>query len=129
MSRKQGIIHQDSEYNFMLEFMGEKNPALPLLRVDALNCPEMISSIEGARQEIRYRGTVKVVAKVKKSEKLEAKKLPRLSTNFSDAFKYLMMRRTWINAIKPKATTASSADAMAEQWAARHLTNHPPGDL
>ncbi len=129
MSRKQGIIHQDSEYNFMLEFMGEKNPALPLLRVDALNCSEMISSIEGARQEVRYRGTVKVVAKVKKSEKLEAKKLPRLSTNFSDAFKYLMMRRTWINAIKPKATTASSADAMADQWAARHLTNHPPGDL
>lgn len=121
MSRGQGNIHQDAEYNFMLELMGERNPALPLLRVDALNCPEMVSSIEGARQKVRYRGEVKVVAKEKKTEKLELKKLPRLSTNFSDAFKYLMMRRAWINATRPATTSASSADAVAEQWAKRNL--------
>ena len=81
----------------------------------------MVCSIEGARQIIKYRGDVKIVAKEKKTEKLEPKKLPRLSTNFSDAFKYLMMRRAWVNATRPAATSASSADVVAEQWAARHL--------
>lgn len=121
MSRGQGNINQDAEYNFMLEFMAERNPALPLLRVDAQNCAEMVSSIENARQIIKYRGEAKIVAKDKRTEKLEPKKLPRLSTNFSDAFKYLMMRRAWINVTRPASTSASSADAVAEQWAAKYL--------
>lgn len=121
MSRGQGNINQDAEYNFMLELMGERNPALPLLRVDAQNCAEMVSSIEGARQIIKYRGEVKIVAKEKKTEKLEPKKLPRLSTNFSDAFKYLMMRRAWVNATRPASTSPSSADTVAEEWARRNL--------
>lgn len=121
MSRKQSVIHQDAEYNFMLELMGGKNPALPLLLVDANNCAEMVSSIEGARQEVKYRGNAKVVAKVKKTEKLDIKKLPRLSTNFSDAFKYLMMRRAWINAVRPKSTAASGAGISAQEWAEKHL--------
>ena len=121
MSRGQGNINQDAEYNFMLELLAERNKALPLLRVDAVNCAEMVSSIENARQIIKYRGEAKIVAKDKRTEKLEPKKLPRLSTNFSDAFKYLMMRRTWVNATHPASTSASSADAVAEQWAATHL--------
>lgn len=57
-----------------------------------MNCRETISSIEKAPAGIRYKGQQKIIYKVKKSEKLEPKKLPMLSTNFSDAFKYLMMR-------------------------------------
>lgn len=121
MSRGQATIYQDAEYNFMLELMGERNKALPLLRVDALNCPEMVSSIEGARQIVKYRGQVKVVAKNKRTERLEPKKLPRLSTNLSDAFKYLMMRRAWVNATRPTTTSTAGADTIAEQWADRYL--------
>ena len=89
---------------------------MPDLLVDALNCPVMISSIEGARAEVKYRGSVKIVAKAKKTEKLEAKKLPRLSTNFSDAFKYLLMRREWIKAVNSASSSAPGADAIAELW-------------
>ena len=118
MSRKQGTIRQEAEFNFMHELMSGKNKRLPLLMVDALNCTEMISSIELAKAEVKYRGDVKIVAKVKKSEKLEPKKLPRLSTNFSDAFKYLMMRRSWLTAAKAENAAGSGADSMVEQWMA-----------
>lgn len=115
-SRKQSTIRQNAEFDFMHEFMRGENKKLPALLVDALNCPEMISSIEGARAEVKYRGSVKVVAKVKKTEKLEAKKLPRLSTNFSDAFKYLLMRREWIKVINVSGSQAPGADALAREW-------------
>lgn len=117
-SRKQANLPQNAEYNFMHELMRGENKKLPLLLVDVLNCSEMISSIEGAKAEVKYRGSVKVVTKVKKTEKLEAKKLPRLSTNFSDAFKYLMMRRRWLTATRAAADSNTGADAMAAQWVA-----------
>lgn len=116
MSRKQAIIKQHAEFGFMHELMGGKNGNMPILQVDALNCPEMISSIELAKAEVKYRGNEKVVSKVKKSEKLAPKKLPRLSTNFSDAFKYLMMRRSWLIAVKASAPIAASADATVDKW-------------
>ena len=124
MSRGQGNIHQDAEYNFMLDLMGEKNKALPLLRVDAVNCSDMVSSIERARQIVRYRGTVKVVAKDKRTEKLPLQKLPRLSTNFSDAFKYLMMRKPWRDAVKPAAVANVVSTAAVDAWAAEHLKDY-----
>lgn len=77
---------------------------------------EMVSSIEGAKAEVKYRGNVKIVAKVKRSEKLEPKKLPMFSTNFSDAFKYLMMRRKWLQAMK--GTPQVQPDSFVDQWMA-----------
>ena len=75
---------------------------------------EMISSVEKAKAEIKYRGNSKVVFKVKKSEKLAPKKLPMLSTNFSDAFKYLLMRPGWIALVRGKRTL--QADSFVDQW-------------
>lgn len=116
MSRHQAIIKQAAEYSFMQELMGGDNQALPTLMVDALNCREMVSSIEGAKAEVKYRANVKIVAKVKRSEKLEPKKLPMFSTNFSDAFKYLMMRRKWLQAMK--GTPQVQPDSFVDQWMA-----------
>ena len=117
MSRNQKTIYQEEEYDFMLEMLGEGNPRLPKVRVDALGCPEMISSIELARSEIKYRAGRRVVGKVKKSEKLALKKLPKLSTNFSDAFKYLLMRAPWIEAAKARASSSGSGGASsAAEW-------------
>lgn len=95
MSRRQSIIPQSEEYGFMQELMKGENGQLPRLLVDAVNCREMVSSVEKAPAGHRYKGETKVVFKIKKSEKLAPKKLPMFSTNFSDAFKYLMMRRNW----------------------------------
>lgn len=108
MSRKQSNIRQDEEYDFMQELMTGDNDALPTLLVDAVNCRETISSIEKAPAGIRYKGQQKIIYKVKKSEKLEPKKLPMLSTNFSDAFKYLMMRGAWRRAIRGKSGRSRS---------------------
>lgn len=113
-SRKQAVIRQDTEYDFMQEIMGGTNKNLPILLVDAMNCKEMVSSVEKAKAEIKYRGNSKVVFKVKKSEKLAPKKLPMLSTNFSDAFKYLLMRPGWIALVRGKRTL--QADSFVDQW-------------
>jgi hypothetical protein len=99
-SRKQSIIRMDAEYDFMQELMSGNNKALPTLVIDALNCRELISSIEKAPAEIKYSGQQKSVVKIKKSEKLAPNKLPMNSTNFSDAFKYLMMRSEWRKCVK-----------------------------
>lgn len=118
-SRGQANIRQNAEYGFMIEYMRGDNKYLPTLLVDSVNCSELISSIEGARARVIYRGNEKIVAKVKKGERLELKKLPRMSTNFSDAFKYLLMRREWTNAVKSTAPASNSgADALAAQWLA-----------
>lgn len=107
MSRRQSNIPQAEEYGFMQELMKEGGKKLPRLLVDAVNCKELVSSIEKAPAGIRYSGTEKIVFKVKKSEKLAPKKLPMLSTNFSDAFKYLMMRKRWRNIVKLQAGGAN----------------------
>lgn len=99
-SRGQANIRQEAEYDFMQTLMGEARRGLPRLYIDSRNCRELVSSMELAKAEIKWRGNTKVVHKIKKSEKLEAKKLPMLSTNFSDAFKYLMMRGRWLSMAK-----------------------------
>lgn len=114
MSRKQATIRQDAEFNFMHELMSGENRYLPTLQIDAVNCPELVSSIEGAKAEVRYKGSVKVVSKVKRTEKLEPKKLPKLSTNFSDAFKYLMMRAGWLKLLNGKRAGSASDSSVAE---------------
>lgn len=110
MSRKQANIDQHAEYGFMRELLSGDNKVLPSLIIDALNCPELISSIEHAKAYVKYRGNVKVVSKIKKSEKLSEKKLPKFSTNYSDAFKYLMMRKNWLAAIRKKNVSPGSSD-------------------
>lgn len=121
MSRKQATIGQNAEYDFMLELMGGKNKKLPALLVDSKNCPELVSSMELARALVKYKGDVKVVAKDKRSEKLPLKKLPRLSTNLSDAFKYLMMRREWREAVAASVTSAAPvASGMIDSFLERY---------
>lgn len=115
-SRHQSNLLHSMEYNFMQEFMKGDNKKLPKLLVDALNCPEMICSIEGAKAEVKTDKGRKVVRKAKKTEKLAPKKLPRLSTNFSDAFKYLLMRKEWLAATRANTSSAPSAAGMVDDW-------------
>ena len=88
-SRKQAVIRQDAEYDFMQEIMGGTNKNLPILLVDAVNCKEMVSSVEKAKAEIKYRGNSKVVFKVKKYRKAGTEKTTDVIHQFLRRFQIL----------------------------------------
>ncbi|MFV0376904.1 MAG: hypothetical protein ACK5JD_06320 [Mangrovibacterium sp.] len=92
----QATIHSNTEYNFMVDLLAETNPQLPKVRIDQFNCKCLKSSIEKAPTKVVNRNGRKMVVKDKRSEGLHPHKLPTESTNFSDAFKYLMCRKNWL---------------------------------
>jgi len=96
----QGNIHSNTEYNFMIALLSEINPKLPKVRIDQFNCRNLKSSLELAPTKIANRNHRKLVVKDKRSEGLPIHKLPSQSTNFSDAFKYLMCRAKWLQSAK-----------------------------
>lgn len=96
----QGTIHSNTEYNFMIEVLSETNPLLPRIRIDQFNCRNLKSSLEKAPTKVVSRNNKKLVVKEKKSESLPIHKLPAESTNYSDAFKYLLCRKAWLKLAK-----------------------------
>ena len=101
ISRNQATIPQNAEYEFMLSLLSESVPGLPLLRIDAVNCKQVKSSMEKTPAVVRYGKSGKIVAKDKRSEKLPVERLPMESSNPSDAVKYLLCRPKWIELTKP----------------------------
>lgn len=98
MSRNQSTIYQEEEYSFAKKIMGNYYADLPNLLIDRYQCRELKSSLELTKilvKKNRRTGSTEV-HKNKSSEKLPLKKLPMFSTNYSDAFKYLMYRRHWV---------------------------------
>jgi hypothetical protein len=107
MSRGQGTIEQDAEYEFMLQVLAEETPGLPHIRIDALNCKQVKSSLEKAPAKVKYgKGGRKIISKEKKSEKLPPERLPMESTNPSDAVKYLLCRTKWMQLTRKKKSSA-----------------------
>lgn len=92
MSEGQGNIGINEEYNFMQELFAGKNPALPKVAIDQFHCKQIKCSLEKAKAIKNSKGQD---VKDKSTEKLPLKRLPLESTNPSDSFKYLMMRRNW----------------------------------
>ncbi len=97
MSLGQGDITMEDEYIVCRDVMIEHNPTLPRLRIDALNCRTLKLSLENAKTIIDSK---KRVGKDKRSEKSTDPKKLLESTNFTDAFKYLIMREEWIEIVK-----------------------------
>ena len=95
MSLGQGDILHTEEYNLMNVMMDETDRRLPKLRIDQFNCKELKSSLECAPSKPGT-GNEKI-RKDKTSEQLPAHRLPMESTNMSDAFKYLMCRKEWLD--------------------------------
>ncbi len=100
MNIGQGNISHSDEFNLMNIMMGEKDKRLPKLLIDMFECRELKNQLEvtpvtkSAKNEIQ---------KVKKGDKLPSSRLAMESTNFTDAFKYLMCRPKWIAITKQKA--------------------------
>lgn len=99
-------IEHEEEYNFMIAMMNERNKRLPRLWIDEHNCKEMKSSLETAEMT-QTAGRIK---KKKTSEKMAIKRLPAESTNYSDAFKYLLCRKEWLKFVQSKGDTSDWGD-------------------
>ena len=98
MNRNQATIFHDEEFNYAKKLMGEYYDGIPKLKIDRYQCRELKSSLELAKTKVKKNtrtGSTEIL-KDKSSESLPLKKLPMFSTNFSDAFKYLMWRAKWV---------------------------------
>lgn len=101
-SRNQGTLYTWDEYDFMNELFSGTNPNLPAVAIDMYNCKPLKCSLEIAPTKIvEYKGK-KRVSKDKRSEGLPVSRLLYESTNFSDSFKYLMMRKKYLKHAKVK---------------------------
>lgn len=89
MNYGQGNIHHDEEYRLMKIMMEGRDERFCKIEIDEYNCPELKASLEMAPLTQDSRGRLK---KDKSSESMPDAKLPRSSTNFSDAFKYFICR-------------------------------------
>jgi len=105
LSLSQGNIYSNAEYNFMMELMSGSNKKLPMLMIDRTNCPCLKAQLERTPAKIATgpKGNGLVV-KEKKGDGLPAHRLPRESTNFTDAFKYLMCRKQFMQHVSPKGS-------------------------
>lgn len=109
MSRNQATIYQEEEYQFAKKLMGNYYDGLPQLKIDALQCRELKSSLELTKIKMKRNSNGSVsLHKDKSSEKLPLKKLPMFSTNYSDAFKYLVYRKRWVEISKRKTESGWS---------------------
>jgi len=99
MSVGQGNITHSDEFNLMNIMMGEKEKRLPSLLIDKFECRELKSQLEITPVTKNSKGEIQ---KVKKGDKLSPSRLAMESTNFCDAFKYLVCRQKWVAIAKQK---------------------------
>lgn len=110
MSIGQGNISHTEEYELMHDMMGETVSGLPKLLIDQFECKELKSSLELAPAEKDTK--TRLIKKVKTSEKLPIKRLPLESTNMSDAFKYLICRKKYLNISKSRRSVKFGGPAV-----------------
>ena len=116
MNKGQSTILQEEEYNLMKNIMSGDNPKLPRFKMCKFGCRNTRSSMEKAKTKIIVnRRGIKTIHKDKGSEKLPIERLPRESTNLSDAVKYFFFRTSWTNdSSKKKKSTTSMAPEVVE---------------
>ena len=100
MSLGQGDIYSHNEYNFFSAlFARQLSKRLFVLLIDGHNCRNLRAEMETTPVNVveGKRTGRKDVRKQKKGDKLATHRLPQESTNLTDALKYLIMRREWVN--------------------------------
>lgn len=108
MSLGQGNIGQNAEYNFMMQMMSGNNKLLPQLLIDRHNCPYLKTQMENTpAKEATSKSLKGMIVKEKKGDNLPDHRLPKESTNYTDAFKYLLMRKAYVKLLRK---TRSSID-------------------
>lgn len=99
MSRGQGDIYSDVEYRFMSALLaGQLESRLFRLLIDRHNCENTKTEMENCPTRVtKDRFNRDVIRKEKKGDKLAFDRLPKESSNLTDAVKYLLMRPEWVN--------------------------------
>ena len=98
-SRGQGDIFSNTEYRFMDALLSEQlQNSLFTLLIDRYNCPNLKAEMENCPIKIaKDKFNRDIIRKGKKGDKLSFERLPKESTNLTDALKYFLMRRPWFN--------------------------------
>jgi hypothetical protein len=101
MSLNQATIYQDEEFAFAKALMGETTATLIKLKIDKFQCKCLKSSLELTKIKIKIdtKTGSRTLHKDKSSESLPILLRPMYSTNFSDAFKYLIYRRSFVDQV------------------------------
>ncbi|MFZ4705390.1 MAG: hypothetical protein ACOYMF_05220 [Bacteroidales bacterium] len=103
MSVGQRNIEHWEEYQLVNAMLSGHHANLPTIEIDSFECKELKSSLELAPME-KVKGKI---TKVKKSEKLATHRLPMESTNPSDAFKYWICRKKFMQLLKGRMVLTS----------------------
>lgn len=101
MSEGQGTIYQDQEFAFAKAMMGETAAGLLKLKIDKFQCKCLKSSLELTKIKLKSFVSTgsRTLYKDKSSESLPLVLRPMYSTNFSDAFKYLIYRSAFVDLV------------------------------
>jgi hypothetical protein len=98
MSLGQGNISSNLEYRFFTDLLaGNLARLLFSLEIDQHNCACLKSEMEVTKTKVATgKDTSGLIVKEKTGDKLPTHRLPRESTNLTDALKYLILRKEWI---------------------------------
>ena len=99
MSLGQGNISSNLEYRFFMDLLaGNLERQLFVLLIDQYNCPNLKSEMEVTRTKVKVNQSdqSKMVVKEKTGDKLPTARLPKESTNLTDALKYAILRKDTI---------------------------------
>ena len=95
MSLGQGNISSNLEYRFFMDLLpGNLSRTLYTLLIDQHNCPNLKSEMEVTRtkEKVNERDNTTQIVKEKTGDKLPIHRLPKESTNLTDALKYFVLR-------------------------------------
>ena len=95
MSLGQGNISSNLEYRFFMDLLpGNLARTLYTLLIDQYNCPNLKSEMEVTRTKakVNERDNTTQIVKEKTGDKLPIHRLPKESTNLTDALKYFVLR-------------------------------------
>lgn len=111
MSIGQGNIGSNLEYRFFMELLaGHLDNRIFRLLIDQYNCPNLKSEMEvtGTVVKTSSDGSSQVV-KLKTGDKLPIPRLPKESTNLTDAMKYLVLRPEVVRMWQQGGASASAS--------------------
>ena len=111
MSLGQGNIGSNLEYRFFMDLLsGNLERNLFTLLIDQYNCPNLKSEMEVTETKtVDGPNNTSVVVKKKTGDKLPTHRLPKESTNLTDALKYYIMRKEFIQIWKSGRSVSAAA--------------------
>ena len=112
MSLGQGNISSNLEYRFFMDLLsGNLEAKLYRLLIDQHNCPNLKSEMEVTRTKAKTdeRTNTTQIVKEKTGDKLPTHRLPKESTNLTDALKYFILRPEVIRMWQSKGVVSGAA--------------------